>query len=153
MVSMVAPLTKIFVPGERELSYLPDLLAVLGYYYNWKAILAGPNTVMFLQAWSLSVEEQFYLIWPALLAVFLGLAVRRRWLMVVLLLGILMPALVRVALWIDPVPVGRLYVGTDTNADALCAGILVAILGSSRVVRPGAAGHHVLPGWPGLRWW
>jgi peptidoglycan/LPS O-acetylase OafA/YrhL len=54
-----------------------QVLAVLGYGYNWYAIVTGVSyftqfTLMPLQhLWTLSLEEQFYLIWPVLLVLLL----------------------------------------------------------------------------------
>lgn len=55
-----------------------QVLAVIGYGYNWYAIVTGVSyftqfTLMPLQhLWTLSLEEQFYLIWPVLLVLLLG---------------------------------------------------------------------------------
>ncbi|ALE15488.1 acyltransferase 3 [Altererythrobacter epoxidivorans] len=72
--------------------------------------------------WSLGVEEQFYLIWPALLA--LVLAGRRN--PVVLLLAIIAAVTVwRVVLFFDGASGMRIYNGLDTRADALAIGCLL----------------------------
>jgi peptidoglycan/LPS O-acetylase OafA/YrhL len=41
-------------------------LWVLGYQYNWTR-LDGSDSPLFSHMWSLSVEEQFYIIWPGVL--------------------------------------------------------------------------------------
>ncbi len=72
--------------------------------------------------WSLSVEEQFYLVWPALIVV-LGMASALRVAMAVV---ILMPVL-RVALWVG-IPQYRDYMDQsfETVADALAIGCVLA---------------------------
>jgi peptidoglycan/LPS O-acetylase OafA/YrhL len=50
-----------------------QILAALGYFYNWYAIFAGGeyfssyDIIPIQHLWSLSLEEQFYMIWPVAL--------------------------------------------------------------------------------------
>ena len=111
-------------------------VAALLYFSNWFFI--GQSTNYFagdLQAspvlhfWSLSIEEQFYLIWPILL---LGLlAVRRRlhgrtWIVTsaVAVAGV---ASLLWALHLAADDVNRVYYGTDTRAYQLLTGALLAL--------------------------
>ncbi|MBU6202146.1 MAG: acyltransferase [Acidobacteria bacterium] len=58
-------------------------LAAMGYFYNWYAILSGGDyfssyeIIPLQHLWSLSLEEQFYIVWPVALVVML-VASRRR---------------------------------------------------------------------------
>ncbi|CAM5330506.1 acyltransferase family protein [Streptomyces fumanus] len=90
---------------------------------------AGPYsdlTAPLAHSWSLGVEEQFYLLWPPVLLFLL-----RRWRArtVLLCTAVLcaLPVLWRYALW-HPGAAHRLYNGTDTRADQLLAGALVAVV-------------------------
>jgi len=76
--------------------------------------------------WSLGVEEQFYLLWPLVLLVLLRFARARAVLLWTAALCAL-PVLWRCALW-NPDAAHRIYNGTDTRADQLLAGALVAVV-------------------------
>lgn len=99
-----------------------DALAVLGYVGNWVQVhrsmggLAG--------TWSLAVEEQFYLLWPAVVI----FCLRRRvaWLITVSVLGVAASMAARVWLWSSGASVERAYYGSDAHADALLMGCLLA---------------------------
>ena len=115
--------------------------AVSSFFYvnNWHVIFekksyfdnfAGPSPLSHM--WSLSVEEQFYLIWPLLLLALL-VVLRKR---LLAMAGTLVIAAISFALmWFLASPVGdntRVYEGTDTRAGGLLLGAALAIWLSSR---------------------
>lgn len=122
------------LPRELEIS---SLLSIVFYYSNWQMALApkdflgGPVFAEGLQhLWSLSVEEQFYLVWPLLV-----ILVRRASLRVqvgVLLAVIAAIGLHRAALYHDGVPWSAVVVRTDTRADAPLVGALLAFVWAAR---------------------
>jgi peptidoglycan/LPS O-acetylase OafA/YrhL len=106
-----------------------DSLAVLFYYFNWRlAFDPTPPAVPLLHTWSLSVEEQFYFVWPVLLACLLAMRVRRSRVVLLVLVGIIGPGVFRFVCWTGIESFPRLYFCTDARADALFMGSLVGLL-------------------------
>ena len=111
-------------------------LAALGYMTNWKLIVDGVSyrgavgaASPLVHLWSLAVEEQFYLVWPPLLAGLLVLGRGRRWpAITVATLGAIASATTMALLYHpgqDPV---RVYYGTDTRAQTFLLGALAALV-------------------------
>lgn len=107
--------------------------AVVLYVSNWVRAVSGFDTLgLFEHAWSLAVEEQFYLVWPlVLLAVgaVVGRRDRARAVLLVALAGSAASLAWRLVLWDGNDPAGsaaRLYNGTDTVADQLLIGAALA---------------------------
>jgi peptidoglycan/LPS O-acetylase OafA/YrhL len=119
-----------------------DVLATLGYGANWRFILSGqsyfsafttPSPV--LHMWSLAVEEQFYLIWPLVVLGVLGLARRRLsttgaivTVGVVAAVGAVASAIWMSVLYVPGGDPSRVYYGTDTRAQAMLVGAVLAVV-------------------------
>lgn len=103
------------------------LISILFYYFNWRRTLVGPEGLGHL--WSLSVEEQFYLLWPIVLIGLLWLlgASRQRVAGVVALLVVMVVAY-RILRFDQGTFLLWLYIGTDTRVDSLLVGALLAIV-------------------------
>ncbi|MEU9166750.1 acyltransferase [Streptomyces sp. NPDC048420] len=94
-----------------------------------RAMETGPYsglTAPLAHTWSLGVEEQFYLLWPLALLFLLRRSRARTVLLCTAALCVL-PLLWRCVLW-NPDAAHRIYNGTDTRADQLLAGALVAVV-------------------------
>ncbi|GAA4604401.1 peptidoglycan/LPS O-acetylase OafA/YrhL [Actinoplanes octamycinicus] len=114
-----------------------DAWAALGYAANWRMIFRGTGYLAATAApsplqhtWSLAIEEQFYLVWPLLVAgVLIWLVHRRaRAVLVALCVTGAVTSQVLCALLYQPSGIGRAYFGTDTRAQALLIGAVAALL-------------------------
>jgi peptidoglycan/LPS O-acetylase OafA/YrhL len=129
----------VFLPGEVA-GLRADAIAAVGYVTNWFLILeqesyfeavGRPSVLQHL--WSLAVEEQFYLIWPIVLAVGLGVRTthrRQRVALAVALVGAAASAVAMASLYTPGVDPSRVYYGTDTRATGLLCGAVLAFLWS-----------------------
>jgi peptidoglycan/LPS O-acetylase OafA/YrhL len=102
-----------------------DSVLVVGLYVsNWAQQLHRDLGFGLGHLWSLSVEEQFYLVWPFLIWV-----TRRRpaWLWVVSGLGVGGAIFMRHQLWHDGVNWLLIYIRTDTRMDALLIGCALGL--------------------------
>ncbi len=112
-------------PPELERA---TLLSVALYYANWK-IAAGQDFVLGLKhLWSLSVEEQFYVIWPIVIAVILPLRRSLSFVVGSVAIAVICVAVQRALLWQSGLPWYRIYVRTDAHAEGLLLGALLAHL-------------------------
>ncbi len=108
-------------------------IAALFYFGNW--LMAGGTDIGALgQTWSLAVEEQFYLVWPALLIIGLRFLGVRRTGVACCAYAALMAGIVLFA----PVPKDRIAYGSGIQGLSLAAGCGAALLGLRIDVR-GAA--------------
>jgi peptidoglycan/LPS O-acetylase OafA/YrhL len=97
----------------------------VGYVFNL-GVAAGVTDAVLGPLWTLSVEEQFYLLWPLLLVWVLRRRVRARRLSAALTAVIGVLWLLRPVMWM--LFAGATYTLTTTWADALSAGVLVAVV-------------------------
>jgi peptidoglycan/LPS O-acetylase OafA/YrhL len=156
----------VFLPGEVA-GLRADVIAAVGYVTNWFLIfgresyfesVGRPSILQHL--WSLAVEEQFYLIWPIVLAVGLSLGTVRRRKQLVLTVAVVGAAASAVAMALMYTPAvdpSRIYFGTDTRATGLLCGAALAFLWSPgdkyRSADKWASFRSLGPGRLRRRWW
>ncbi len=108
-------------PAMRK-SIEESILAASTYIMNWAIAFNFLSSDIIPHTWSLSIEEQFYLIWPALL-----LLVAKRRPLTWVSAGIIGITLWRIALVASGASRDRTYYGFDTEADALLIGCAIAL--------------------------
>jgi peptidoglycan/LPS O-acetylase OafA/YrhL len=133
-----------------------QVTGALSFSTNWVEIVAGSSYFdqtapqLFMNFWSLAVEEQFYLVWPFVTIALLSLAGRVR-VRVALAIGAA-SALLMAVLFTPGSDATRVYYGTDTHLAGLMVGAALAFAWasprlSSRVTpsRWGPYGRYAVP--------
>ncbi len=90
---LAAHLSYTVLRGDSLGEELQIQAAILLYASNWVQAWDYEMPIELVHTWSLSVEEQFYLVWPALLLVLLGRLPNRKAVLMALAAGILMSSL------------------------------------------------------------
>ncbi len=127
----------IFIAQPDELNKLrADALSTIGYVANWRQVFSGqsyfdqfaiPSPLR--HTWSLAIEEQYYLVWPLLLLLFLKLRRGSTGLLLAASLGMLAGSALLMGILFKPgSDPSRVYYGTDTRAQSLLFGAVLAML-------------------------
>ncbi|WP_144828879.1 acyltransferase family protein [Microbacterium sp. BH-3-3-3] len=138
VLAATAALVAVFLPYPRWQRNAIEILASAGYVENWA--LAGfsvnysalnDSASAVQHYWSLSVEEQFYLLWPlvllgaaALTARFAATTLRRAVIVAVVAVGVLS---LGASVWFTMVMPSQAYFVTFTRAWEFAAGAVVAL--------------------------
>ena len=113
----------------------PDVLPSLLFFNNWWQIfhnvsyfaaLGEPSPLTHF--WSLSIEEQFYLIWPVALLICMKFNVSKSTMMKGTAVLALLSAIEMIVLFDPAADPSRVYYGTDTRAFSLLIGALLAFV-------------------------
>jgi peptidoglycan/LPS O-acetylase OafA/YrhL len=118
------PSNRQYVAGTLE--GLPLVVTFVG---NWARALGPASSLgslgMLGHTWSLAIEEQFYLLWPALFVLFMRHRVSRGFMALSLALIAVAEIVYRVAAFAG-YGSDRIYYGTDTHSDGLLIGCAIA---------------------------
>ena len=114
--------------GDKTVDTLKGVGYTILYVANWAQVPPNPPGIGPLShAWSLSVEEQFYIVWPIFLMALLKL--RRKLTVIAILAALILASAVYTAyLWDAKVSYFRMYFGSDTRAQELLIGCVAGLL-------------------------
>jgi peptidoglycan/LPS O-acetylase OafA/YrhL len=147
VLACVSLFAVIFLPDEVE-ALRGDVMAALGYVTNWwqiaqhqSYIAAQGRPPLLRHLWSLAIEEQFYLIWPLLLAGMLRIWKGRRTPMLLGTLGIALVSFVVMLVLAVPhdyriADPSRVYYGSDARIYTLLLGAALAMVWSPWKLSP-----------------
>ena len=135
MLAGVALYGFFLAPSDTLGELRSNAVATLLYFNNWHQVSGGQgyfaalNTPQpLLHTWSLSIEEQFYLVWPLVVLGVLRLSRTLRPLLVLTVVGAAASAITMAVVYGNGAGESRAYYGTDTRAQALLIGAALAIV-------------------------
>ena len=118
----------------RRSSVSYDILAALGYVANWRFVLSDEGYFAALHlpspvrhTWSLSIEEQFYVMFPLLMTLLASVTTKRVIHGFVLVAIAVASAALMMSLYVPGTDPVRAYFGTDTRAFELLIGAIGAL--------------------------
>jgi peptidoglycan/LPS O-acetylase OafA/YrhL len=145
MLAIVVAWVTVFGPAQPD-QFREGVVSAIFYANNWQQIFADVSYFARFEAegpldhlWSLSVEEQFYILWPFLLLLGVKLVherplasgVRPR-LALLTIAGAIASSILMAILYEPSFDPSRLYFGTDTRAGGLLFGAALAMVWPSR---------------------
>jgi peptidoglycan/LPS O-acetylase OafA/YrhL len=145
----------LLIGGDILVGLGRQVLGAATFSNNWIEAASGANYFdasslhLFTNFWSLAVEEQFYAVWPFILAAVLGITALVRRYRVGFAASLLLAAVSTglMFVWFDESNPTRVYYGSDTHAFGLMIGAALAFLGNARYARAVAKGER----WPSAR--
>jgi peptidoglycan/LPS O-acetylase OafA/YrhL len=143
LVAMLLIVTSaaLYCGGDVLVGIGRQLLGAATFSTNWLSIangtsyFTGTTPELFRNLWSLSVEEQFYLVWP--FVVLLVILARKRWIRFGIFVAVAALSATAMALLYSPkVDPTRVYYGTDTHSFGLAIGAALAVATAGMASHP-----------------
>ena len=143
LVVLVSVTAARLVGGDLLVGIGRQTLGAMTFTTNWLEIAAGASyfhstsPILFVNFWSLAVEEQFYLLWPLSLVLALALTrTTRQRVLAVAAIGVASTVAMAV-LYTPGADATRVYYGTDTHLMGLMAGAAFALAWADPTHRAG----------------
>lgn len=124
LVLATIPFTYFYLSNDDQILHV---FGALFYFSNWLRALGIPHNGILGHTWSLSIEEQYYLIWPVLFALCLHKQWQGRKLLLLMLTICIASASWRAYLALNGATIDRTYNGTDVRLDSLALGVIFAL--------------------------
>ena len=118
-------------------SVLINVSFALAYIYNWLGAAGNYRVPGMGHLWSLAVEEQYYLIWPPLLALMLRAKLTAP--LVLALSFVVFVASASLPFWQTDRPYDRFFFGTDFRLHSLMAGSILGQFYVAGIIRRSSA--------------
>jgi len=117
----------LLLSGEAAKKNYIDALISFFYLSNWARAFSIHPPDFLGHTWSLSIEEQFYMIWPIILLTMLRFRIKRHYIAIITSSIALLAWMLRIYLSVNSASAERIYNGLDTRADALMIGCTIGI--------------------------
>jgi peptidoglycan/LPS O-acetylase OafA/YrhL len=126
---VIAVLYNTSLEGQWNITWA-TVLYLNNWYFALPSLRHGPPDFQsnIGHLWSLSIEEQFYLVWPFVMLMFMRTRMLSKYLPAFLVAIITLVVLRRINLWNDGVPHLVVLIRTDARLDSLIIGALLALL-------------------------
>lgn len=108
-------------------------IITLFYSANWVRAFNLHSMGLLSHTWSLSIEEQFYMLWPVMLIMLIKYLRSEKVIFNAVALLSISSWLLRVYMTYSGYPAERIFNGLDTRADALLAGCSAALIRSAGI--------------------
>lgn len=118
----------------KTISYCIDAVITVFYMTNWARAFDIHPPSLLGHTWSLSIEEQFYILWPITIIALLKKVKNRKLLAIIICSAALFSWSLRIYMASKGVMYDRLYNGLDTRADSLLTGCTLSILLSFNLI-------------------
>jgi peptidoglycan/LPS O-acetylase OafA/YrhL len=128
LLSAIVFLSILFLHGDALKNQLKEAFFMFIYAINWVRAFSFSSTDLLEHGWSLAIEGQFYLLWPALLALLFWLVKDKKKIAACIAGLIVLIWMYRITLLAHGASFPRLFNGLDTAGDMLLTGCLLAFV-------------------------